>query len=372
MSKSKKRDSRISEIVERLNKNGEGWKKYDEISGNQVLWNKQKLKVEDDVTLLCLENYDKSAGLAWEKSGEWLRAFDPDREHRDGSKVGLGDYLRKRIGQLKKKVKDADRYDPGERKARDARRKKEERKEKKKDRMPAEKERGIGNVQLDTVTGRIVAEDGTQNESLSLASAATIEEQMIEKYDKEKGDKFLSDLAITMMAMCLNFKDYRKQLQKRGKAGSEIYTRMWYTERLVWLEIVEQILYEMDRNMQKDVLKAMLKSYYWYWADGKMVYDAEQEGQKIRAEKIVTPEIKNLKWMKGEGDKNKGWLEAKIPIGYLEKAQGKKAADSSISESRDRYEKDLYALYEMAYGREKRSQPQKSRVIVMDGYGGTA
>ena len=102
-----------------------------------------------------------------------------------------------------------------------------------------------------------------------------------------------------------------------------------------------------------------MKTYYWYWADGKMVYDVKRAKCPVQVEKLVTPQIRELKWMKTKEGEYKGWLEAKIPQGYWERVFGIKLADSTLFDARKGYQQDLYRLYKMAYGRERRPQLER-------------
>lgn len=366
MTEYRERNNRAAEIIERLNRRGAGWQKYDAASESQAAWKNQMMSVQEDIGLLCAEICeDHVMGEAWIQAQDKLKQYDPAKERNDGSgTVLLGEYIRMHVWSkwLRKKVKEEDEKDPGERRDEEKERKQREREQREKEQ--AEKDRAKNDIKpdekrmpkrvsLDAIMGWGEDRNGTKNEKLFVDTVRSPEEEVISNLE-------LKRLVITMMAMSLNFSDYRKRLKKKEEDGQKLYIKMCYTERLVWLEMIDDAhLAQMNAVMQKDILKAMQKTYYWYWADGKMHYDAGGEEKPIQIETLVTKAIKKLKWMKTKDGYHKGWLELDIPVGYLKGFLGTVVDKPRISEARKGYQQDLYKLFEMSYEIDRQPRLQK-------------
>lgn len=356
MSEYRETNDRVAEIIDRLDRCGIGWQKYDAAPENRAAWKNREMKALGDIGLLCAEICeDYVMGEAWILAQDKLKQYDPARTRKDGTgPMPLGEYIKMHVASkwLKKKVKEEDEKDPGERRQEDADRKRNER-ERAKGNTKTDEDHMPKRVSLEAIMGWGEDRNGTRNEILLKKAAISVEEEVI-------GNLELAGLILTMMAMSLNFGDYRKRLKKEEKPEQKRYIKMCYTEKLVCLEMLDYVrLSYMDKVIQGDILKAMLKTYYWYWADGEMFYNAEQERQPIKIKKLVTPKIKELKWMKTKDGGHKGWLDLAIPIKYLKDSQEVVVDKPRISEARKGYQQDLYRLYKMAYGRERRPQLER-------------
>ncbi len=366
MSEYRETNDRVAEIIDRLNRRGIGWQKYDAAPESRAAWKNQEMKTLGDIGLLCAEICEGYVmGEAWILAQDKLKQYDPARTCKDGTgPMPLGEYIKMHVVSkwLKKKVKEEDEKDPGERRQEDAIGK-QIRREEAKGGEKTNKSCGSVRVSLDSMTEESGDEKGIRNEKWFGDGTVNVEEEAIknlEESEDEKAEKLLEALVTTMMAMSLNFGDYRRRLKKEEQAEQKWRMKMCYTERLVWLGMRDYVqLFHMDKAIQRDILRAILKTYYWYWADGKMVYDVKRAKCPVQVEKLVTPQIRELKWMKTKEGEYKGWLEAKIPQGYWERVFGIKLADSTLFDARKGYQQDLYRLYKMAYGRERRPQLER-------------
>lgn len=143
-----------------------------------------------------------------------------------------------------------------------------------------------------------------------------------------------------MTAMVLNFKQIyhgKSQNPERQK-----YFRMWFSERTKHLTMqgYQEIAYG-------DTLRALDYPYLDYFLVDDMADKTNHcwssfvnaEPKKTIDTGVSTKPIVTVEWSK------EGWLPAKIPRGYLGAVSGSVPSDSTVSEQRSSYLKELTALF---------------------------